>query len=614
MCNFNRREFLKVTGAGTMLLALPDVLFADINKTDRPNILWIVSEDNGPFLGCYGDSFATTPNLDKFASQGLLYENAFANAPVCAPARSTLILGMYPPGMGTHHMRSKNKIPQFIKLLPQYLREAGYYCSNNAKQDYNIPRPAGVWDESSRKAHYKKRGAGQPFFSVFNIAVSHESRIHKSRNKLNHKPEQVKLPPYHPDTPEMRHDWAQYYDQVQLMDKRVGEFLDELGKSGLADETIVFYYSDHGGVLPRSKRFLYDSGTHVPLIIRFGRKYQHLAPAKPPAREQRLVSFVDFAPTVLSLAGVKVPEYMQGEPFLGRQQKQERKYVHLYRDRMDERYDMMRGLRDKRFKYIRNYMPHRIYGQYLQYLWRAPATRSWEKAFKEGKCNKTQSIFWGAKPTEELYDTREDPYEVNNLAAEPKYKKVLERMRLASMKWIRQVRDAGFVPEGEMLERINGRTAFELVHDEKFPFERVVETAETAGERNAAKLPFLLERLSDKEDSVRYWAATGCAILGEKAKQASADLEKCLNDSSASVRIAAAEALCIFGKTKKAIAVLKQELKSTNSKVALHAVNVLEVLGEKARPALEEMAKLAEETKDRYIRDAATHIISTLKE
>ena len=247
--------------------------------SDPPNFLWIVSEDNGPFFGCYGDPFATTPTLDKLATEGVLYENAFANAPVCAPARSTIITGMYPPSMGTQNMRSTYPIPESIKFFPQYLREAGYYCTNNSKEDYNMPKPEGVWDESSRKAHYKNRGEGQPFFAIFNVTISHESSIHKSipNDSLRHDPAEVKLPPYHPDTPEMRHDWAQYYDKVEDMDARMGEILQELEDAGLTDNTIVAYYSDHGGVIARSKRFVYESGTHVPMIWRFPDKYAHLA-------------------------------------------------------------------------------------------------------------------------------------------------------------------------------------------------------------------------------------------------------------------------------------------------------------------------------------------------
>jgi N-sulfoglucosamine sulfohydrolase len=433
--------------------------------TDPPNFLWIVSEDNGPFLGCYGDAFATTPTLDKLATEGILYENAFANAPVCAPARSTIITGMYPPSMGTQNMRSTYPIPESIRFFPQYLREAGYYCTNNSKEDYNMPKPEGVWDESSRQAHYKNRAEGQPFFAIFNVGISHESSIHKSipNDSLRHDPAKVTLPPYHPDTPEMRHDWAQYYDKIEDMDARMGEILQELEDAGLADNTIVAYYSDHGGVIARSKRFVYESGTHVPMIWRFPEKYSHLAPGNPGDRTDRLVSFIDLAPSMLSLAGIDLPDYMQGKAFLGPQEAPPRDYVHLFRGRMDERMDKVRAVRNKKFRYIKNYMPHRIYGQYIEYLWRAPSCRSWEETYLAGDCNEAQSAFWEEKPAEELYDVSEDPWEVNNLANDPAYEDILRQMRGETDRWMSEIIDTGLMPEGEMSTR-NQEMPFIYLH------------------------------------------------------------------------------------------------------------------------------------------------------
>jgi len=567
----------------------------------------------GPFLGCYGDRLATTPSLDRLASQGIVFENAFAGAPVCAPARCTIITGMNACSLGTHHMRSANPIPGFVRFFPEYLRAAGYYCTNNAKEDYNTPKPEGVWDESSRRAHYRKRKPGQPFFSVFNITVSHESGIHESAAELRHDPGEMVLPPYHPDTPEIRRDWAHYYDKVEEMDARAGALLAELDAEGLSRDTIVFYYSDHGGVLARSKRFLYDSGTRVPMIVRFPEKYRHQAPAAPGSRAARLVSFVDLAPTVLSLAGAAIPGHMQGSAFLGPRAGKPREFVHLFRGRMDERYDMMRAVRDGRFKYIRNYMPHRIYGQHLEYLWKAASTRSWEKAFREGRCSETQSAFWRQKPAEELYDTRTDPHEVRNLAADAAHGEVLARMRRANAGWVRAMRDTGFVPEGELLDRSGGRTPYELVRGEGFPLERIIETAEAASARDPAAFPLLKERLQHKESCVRYWAATGCAVLGTRAERAAVWLIGLLEDGSADVRIAAAEALCCMERCELAVPALVKELENQNPKAALHALNVLAVLGEKARPALDALEKLLEESKDKYIRRAAGHLKGVLE-
>jgi len=600
--------------AGTACLSFPFIFSAKTKEKQRPNILWIVSEDNSPLLGCYGDLFATTPNLDKLAKQGILYENAFANAPVCAPARSTIITGMYACSMGTHHMRSRYSIPSFIRTYPDFLREAGYYCTNRSKTDYNIlgddKKP---WDECSGRANYKTRRPNQPFFCIFNLGVSHESSIHKPQTTTKHDPAKVPLPPYHPDTPEIRHDWAQYYDKIEALDSQVGKILDDLKKDGLAEDTIVFYYADHGGVLCRSKRFLYDTGTRVPMIIRFPKKYQHLAPGKPGSRTDRLISFVDLAPTVLSLAGIRIPEYMQGKAFLGDQQKKPREYVYLFRGRMDERYDMMRAVRNKQYKYIRNYMPHRVYGQHLEYLWKAPSTRSWERAYKEGNCNKVQSLFWKKKPPEELYNITSDPWEVNNLTDDPKYGDILKQMRKATMNWVREIRDPGFIPEGEMIKRSQGTTSFDLVREKNFPIARIIETAEMATMRDAGQLQEIIRRLKDPECAVRFWAATGCAILEEKTGSAKAVLMKMLKDDSADVRIAVAEALCLLGKKEIALPVLIAGLKNSNSMIALHAANVLDVLGKTASTTLSALESAENASNNHDVKRALAHTISKLR-
>lgn len=575
-------------------------------RNDRPNILWVVSEDNGPFFGCYGDPFANTPNLDQLARDGILYENAFANAPVCAPARFTIITGMYAPSLGTQHMRSRNRIPPQIRLFPWYLRQAGYFCSNRSKTDYNLtPVPDDAWNQI-RNGHWRKRQPGQPFFSVFNIGTSHESSLHRSKVEPAYLKEKFTLPPYHPDTPEIRSNWVEYYHIITRMDQQVGQILAELEKDGLAENTIVFYYADHGGILPRSKRYLNDTGVHVPMIVRFPKKFRHLAPGKPGTRTDRLVSFVDLAPTILSLAGVEIPEAMQGEAFLGPQQAPPRDYVYLFRGRMDERYDMMRAVRDKRYKYIRNYLPHRVYGQHLNYLWKMPATRSWEKAYKEGRVNDTQKIFWEPKPTEELYDVKKDPWEVNNLAGDPKYKAVLTRMREANRSHILRIRDAGFLPESEMIDRAEGSTIFQLVRDpDKYPLERIMPVAEMAGERDPKALPKLIRLLEDKDAAVRYWAATGCVVLGTKADAAADALVARLEDPVPSVRIAAAEALCVLDKADKALPVLVKALEHENPRVVLHAINTLENVGEKARPVSDSIQTLAKTSKDNYVKNAA---------
>lgn len=547
-------------------------------NTKQPNILWIVSEDNSPYLGCYGDKYATTPTLDKLASEGVLYKNAFANAPVCAAARSTIITGMYPTTMGTQNMRSKYNIPEFIKFFPEYLKKEGYYTTNNSKTDYNTIMPKGVWDESSKQAHYKNRGKGQPFFAIFNIGVSHESSLHKTKpeNELSHNPEKVNLPPYHPDTPEMRHDWAQFYDKIEDMDNQVAKILEELEEAGLAENTIVAYYSDHGGIVTRSKRFVYETGTRVPMIWRFPKKYKDLAPAKPNTQLDRLVSFVDLAPTMLSITGIKIPDYMQGQPFLGNQQTKAREYIHLFSDRMDERFDKVRAVRNKQYRYIKNYMPHHIYGAHLTYLWNAPSTRAWEEAYLSGNCNKTQSVFWNEKPTEELYDVLKDPWEVNNLAKDPTYADVLKRLKTEANNWMSINFDSGLIPEGELVNINEEQFIYDYIHSKSYDYQSIKYAADIATMRDKTKLNEIIAFTKSENHIIRYWGATGCLILGNDAQSAKDDLIALLDDSSIDVQLTAAELLYSFGEQDIAKPILVKNLTNENPMFRLHALNALQ--------------------------------------
>ena len=547
---------------------------------ELPNILWITSEDNSPFAGCYGDKFATTPNMDLLTSQGFLYTHAFANAPVCAPARNTILTGVYASSGGNSHMRSQYPKSEIVKPYPVYLREAGYYCTNNVKEDFNLPadQTKGIWDESSNKAHYKNRQPGQPFFAVFNSTISHESSIHRRTplEELRHDPAKVKLPPYHPDTPDMRHDWAQYYDKIEDMDAWIGNILKELEESGEAENTIVFYYSDHGGVLARSKRFLYDSGTRVPFIIRIPEKYKYLFPAKKPGSKiDRLISFVDLVPTLLSIVGIPIPEYLQGNAFMGDQKTPDPEYAYMFRDRMDERYDMSRSVRDKKFRYIRNYMPFRPHGQHLEYLWLAPSIRSWEAAYKNGECNEIQSRFWLPKTAEELYDSENDPWEVNNLADDPAYADVLQRMQNECTQWILRVRDAAFIPEADRTARAAGQPLYDYFRNPDLPFHEIVEAANLASAANATDLETLKGFLRHSDSAIRYWGATGMLILKEDARSAIPELSVALNDNSTNVVAVAAETLYNLGESSEALKALGRIIAEPNEMAQCHALNVI---------------------------------------
>ena len=584
-----------------------------------PNILWITSEDNSPLLGCYGDEFATTPYLDQLASEGFRYTNAYANAPVCAPARNTIITGVHACSNGNEQMRSSYLKSETVRFYTEFLKNKGYYCTNNSKTDYNTS-PIDIksmWDESGRKAHYKNRARKQPFFAVFNIGTSHESSIHKSipSEQLRHKPEDVTLPPYHPDTPEMRHDWAQYYDKVEDMDSEVGAFLKELEDEGLADNTIVFYYGDHGGVLGRSKRYLYETGTHVPMIIRIPEKYKHLYPATAPGEAvERMVSFVDLAPTLLSLIETEAPDYMQGDAFLGKYQQEEPEYVYMFRDRMDERYDMTRSIVDRQYRYIRNYNSNRIWMQYLDYLWRAPSMQSWEKAYLAGECNEVQARFFGPKPVEELYDTEKDPWEVNNLADDPAYADRLSKMRLACLEKAKSIRDAGFIPETDRKIRTGDTPIYDYMRSELLPYDEILGAAFIASLKRPENLDKLKAMLENDDSAVRYWGIQGLLMLGEGAQGALPAIEKAAFDDSWNVSVLAAEILYRMGKKEEAIEAYSRVLDCDHVFIRTLALGSIENIGGTADEFLEScMAIPAKYEKMEYQYDARALVGLLLK-
>ena len=566
----------------TVVLVIGSLGRSSFADNDRPNILWITSEDNSPYLGCYGDRLAKTPNLDRLAEQGVRYRNAFANAPVCSVARTTLITGMYATTVGGHNHRSSVAIPKQFLLYPEHMRSAGYYCSNNSKTDYNLPGGQKVWDANGNKANYLARKPGQPFLAVFNLTSSHESQVAPKDGKAQFRvsPDEVLLPPYHPDTRVIRRDWANYYDQVTLMDQQVGELLTKLESDGLADDTIVFYYSDHGGGLPRGKRNIHDSGTHVPLILKFPKKWSHLAPAKPGEWVDDLVSFVDFPVTLFSLCNVGIPEHYQGQPFLGAKKRAvPRERVFLYRGRMDERYDTVRAVRDSKFRYIRNYSPHRPYGQQYSYPFKVvPTMKSWHDEFIAGRCNADQSSYWQPKPAEEFYSIPDDPFELRNLVKDSNQAPSVARLRSALRDEILGSRDTGFIPEGMISQLAGAETIYDYAGSDSYPLERILDIADKASDGDVTNLPALLTALEDLHPVVRYWAATGCLILKDQAASAKAKLKELLRDEWADVRTVAAEAICQLGETEAAIATLKEVLNSGNAYEQLSALNTLDTL------------------------------------
>ena len=593
---------------------------------DLPNILWVTSEDNGPHLGCYGDDYATTPHLDSLANKGMIYTRAISNAPVCAPARTTIISGMYPPSTGSEHMRSMTNLPSDYKMYPAYLRELGYYCTNNSKEDYNLRKEGEVWHESGRKGHWKNRAKDSPFFAVFNITTSHESQIRKRPHVQVHDPAKVRVPAYHPDHPEVRKDWAQYHDKMTEMDSQIGARIKELKDEGVAEDTIIFYYGDHGSGMPRSKRWPFFSGLNVPLIVHVPEKWKHLASSdyKEGGSSNRRVGFVDLAPTLLSIAGKKPPFHMQGHAFMGKYEAPAQEYGYGFRGRMDERYDMVRSVVGKRYIYVRNYMPHKLYGQHVGYMFVTTTTQVWKRLFDEGVLNEAQSHFWKTKPPEELYDLQEDPDEVNNLVKSKKHAKILAEMRKAHTDHVTKIRDVGFLPEGEIHSRSKGSTPYEMGQDDKkYPFEKIRAAADMASSMSKGDLPKIAKLLEDKDSAVRYWGALGL-LMQEKAgvKHGKDDLTKALQDSSPYVRVIAAEALGKFGNKKdlkSAVKVLGETVDPIKNGCfpSMLAMNAIDHLDDKAKsllPMIQSMPRTPNEVDKRFQGYVGRLVDTTVKE
>jgi len=584
---------------------------------ERPNILWITCEDTSPLLGCYGDEYATTPNLDAFAKESVRYLNAFAYTGVCSPSRSCLITGVYPVRLGSHPMRSTTRLPHMVKCFSEYLREAGYYCANNVKTDYNFATPKEAWDESSGKAHWRKRQPGQPFFAVFNFMVSHQSQIFAADMKAasegkeppptEHDQAKVPVPPIHPDTPEFRREWARHYDNVTKMDAQAGKVLKELAEDGLADDTIVFFYSDHGTGMPAIKMWAWDASLRVPLMIRFPKNWESFAPAKPGETESRLVSFVDFAPTVLSLSGVKVPSHMQGAAFLGGQEGERHRYIFGGKDRQGERFDIIRYAHDGKYQYLRNFEPHLPWSQFISYVDQHASMRSWDKLHEAGKLTGAPARFFQTKPMEELYDVENDPWETNNLAADPQMLKTLDRLRTACRNWMIKTGDLGLLPEEEMHRRSHGTSPYEIALDTRYnPLKKLLAAAEIANQRDPKNLKRLERLLEEKDAAIRWWGAQGMVALGEKAAPSKQAVMHASRDASWDVRVAAAEALAAMGELDRTLEVLREALKVKSPFIRLAAINVADRLGSRAKPLLPDIAQA--NIQDAKNKDAASYV------
>jgi uncharacterized sulfatase len=525
-------------------------------------------------------------------------------------------------------MRSTTRLPEAVKCFPELLRAAGYYCSNNVKEDYNFITPKTVWDESSPKAHWRKRSPGQPFFSVFNFTVCHQSQIFCSDKKYNDNtrrltaeqrqdPARVTLPSFHPDTPEFRKDWARHYENVTAMDYQVMDVLNELKQDDLDNDTIVFFFSDHGTGMPSIKMFAWGPSLQVPLIIRSPEKWRHLVPGAPGGSSDRMVSFVDFAPTVLSLAGVPIPKFLQGTPFLGEEIKPPRDFVFGGKDRQGECADTIRYLRTPKFHYLRNFHPEVPYGQYMSYLWQHGSTQAWEKLHLAGKLHGPSARFFAPKKAvEELYDVQSDPWEVNNLADNPQFSDELMRMRVLLAQEMKLAGDLGMLPEREMHARAHHSTPWNIATDPQAnPLDALIRAADLANRATVEQIEPLITILQDSDSAVRWWGAIGLVTLGAKAAPARSALEAALSDTSPDVRVAAAEALANIGELARALSVLETELRDENVFVRLTALNFAHRLGARALPLLPAIKNAeSKNTEHKDVVDYINRMVSYLPE
>lgn len=584
------RLIICLTTVLTLLFVQAHPLLAE----ERPNILWITSEDNGiSWVSSYGGTNAQTPNIDKLAAEGFRYEYCFDNAAVCAPTRSCWITGMYAISNGSQPMRSRYDFPHDrIPYYPDLLRKAGYHTSNPGKTDYNIGGrdDYDAWDVGKgQKVTYgwKKRAEGQPFFAVVNYTDSHESKAHGDNENTRNDPAKMKLFSYHPDLPEIRKTYAKYADAVENMDEKVGQCLAELEKDGLADDTIVIYCSDHGGVLARSKRFVYSSGIHCPLVVRIPEKFKHLYPAdEPGAVIDRLVSFVDMPKTWLSLAEAEIPDSFQGTVFLGDGIEEEPEYHLGFRERADERVDCVRVMRDKRYSYHKNYVPYAPAGQHLAYLWKAEATPAWEQHHREGKTDEVTGRFFKPRVSEEFYDNETDFDNVHNLIDAPEHQEKINKLKAALRQKQLELYDSGLLPEQMRMRRAeaNGLTIYEMVRDEKlYPLAIYLDAADLALARDKANLGAFVSAQKEKDEGLRWWGIVGLHLLEEDAAAAADTLTAALNDSEDEIRMMAAWTLVKLGQSEQALATLDDMLMNgCKNEDMLH--NVLDWMGEPALP------------------------------
>ena len=549
-----------------------------MHAAQQPNFVWIISEDNSiHYLDHFFPGGADTPNIKKMAKNGITYDNAFSNAPVCSVARSTLISGCYAPRIGTQYHRKTfmAPMPEGVRMFPSYLRDKGYYTTNRSKTDYNAVPGKGVWHESSGKAHWRKRKEGQPFFHKASYGTSHESSLHfparaMENQPTKHDPDSVRLAPYHPDTPTFRYTHARYLDNLVKIDDVVGKVIDELEEDNLLEDTFVFYFGDHGGVLPRSKGYAYESGLHVPLVVRVPKNFKYLVKCEPGHREKGFVEFVDFGPTILNLAGAVIPSGIDGKPFLG-QGARTRNYTFNYADRFDEKYDFVRWIRKGKYSYQRNFQPFNFDALQNDYRYRQLAFEEWRQLYKKGKLNAIQRQFFETRPVEALYDIEADPHETRNLSSDPDFAKVLDEMRNLMGSELLRINDLSFFPEPVMLKEAM-KSPVNYGKDKSDHIKRLVGIADLQLKPYKKVESQIKEALLSNDPWSRYWGCIVASSHGQSPEDI-VHLTKNLakDDPEPLVRCRAAEFLGLTGKGDPK-PIIKQALKMATSEVETNLI------------------------------------------
>ena len=564
---------------------------------ERPNFVWINTHDvSARNLGCYGDDYATTPHLDKLAEEGVRYANAFACGPICSPARTSIFTGMHQTTVGTHHHRSFARRPDFVQMLPHYLLAVGYNCSA-INTDLNTDIDPDEWAAYQSNDALLAQADEKPFFAVYSLGESHasvfkltpeqarEQRSSLLKDEELHDPANAPLPVFMPDTPLARERTALFYDGLMQVDRHVGEVIETLVSTGVLDNTIVFFWSDHGTGFPRGKTHVYDDGLRVPLIIRFPDKYQHLAPGPPGTVVDDLVMTMDMGASVLSMMDVQIPNHFQGRAFLGKQKEPHRDYVCGARDRLDNCNEVIRTIRNEKYRYIRNFLPHRPYASFWPdggFFATPPEEGTPEHDFWDTSCLPGEQkvhdpdgvfllpipeaysayLIWQAKkPFEELYDVENDPEEIANLTDDPEYSDLKDQMRTQLFAWMIETRDLGLIDETEMIVRaaeydgVNYEVGAHCEH-----YAHILATADfpRLGEAGKAKL---IDRLDDPDSAVRYWAITGLMSY-ELEDTVLQKIGPLVQDESLSVSLAAADLLCQNNHTAGAMPALERALQS----------------------------------------------------